>query len=85
MDTTTPLPSTPAPRGVLAGLGLAMLLPALGTSIANVALPALARQLALPSTHVQWVVIAYLLTLTAAVVAAGRLGPAIEAPGPGMK
>ena len=74
MDTTTPLPSTPAPRGVLAGLGLAMLLPALGTSIANVALPALARQFALPSTHVQWVVIAYLLTLTAAVVAAGRLG-----------
>lgn len=74
MDTTTPLSSTPAPRGVLAGLGLAMLLPALGTSIANVALPALARQFALPSTHVQWVVIAYLLTLTAAVVAAGRLG-----------
>ncbi len=73
MDTTPPLPSTPAPHGVLAGLGLAMLLPALGTSIANVALPALARQFVLPSTHVQWVVIAYLLTLTAAVVAAGRL------------
>ncbi|HEY8593980.1 MAG TPA: MFS transporter [Devosiaceae bacterium] len=58
----------------LAALSLAMLLPSLGTSIANVALPALASSFDAPFQAVQWVVIAYLLSVTTLVVAAGRLG-----------
>jgi MFS family permease len=51
-----------------------MLLSALGTSIANVALPTLAASFAAPFQAVQWLVLAYLLALTASIVAAGRLG-----------
>ncbi|MBL8383561.1 MAG: MFS transporter, partial [Burkholderiales bacterium] len=51
-----------------------MLLPSLGTSIANVALPSLAEAFDAPFQAVQWVVLAYLLATTALVVAAGRLG-----------
>jgi len=51
-----------------------MLLPSLGTSIANVALPTLAETFAAPFRDVQWIVIAYLIAVTALVVAAGRLG-----------
>jgi MFS family permease len=70
-------PAPPAARGVLVSLCLAMLLPALSASIANVALPSLARAFAAPFSSVQWVVIAYLLTITALVVSAGRLGDLI--------
>lgn len=58
----------------LAALALAMLLPSLGTSIANVALPTLASEFFVPIRSVQWVVVAYLLAVTSLVVAAGRLG-----------
>lgn len=58
----------------LAALALAMLLPSLGTSIANVALPTLTVEFSVPIRHVQWVVVAYLLAVTTLVVAAGRLG-----------
>jgi MFS family permease len=61
-------------RAVQGVLALAMLLAALGTSIANVALPALARDLAAPFAQVQGVVTAYLMALTLSVVVAGRLG-----------
>lgn len=61
-------------RAVQRVLALAMLLAALGTSIANVALPALARDLAAPYAQVQGVVTAYLAALTLSVVLAGRLG-----------
>lgn len=75
---TTPTPSAtavrPGSRGVLAALSLGMLLPSLSASIANVALPSLAQAFAAPFASVQWVVIAYLLTITALVVSAGRLG-----------
>jgi MFS family permease len=60
-------------RLVLAGLALSMLLAALGTSMANVALPALARAFDAPFQHVQWVVIAYLLAVTTLIVGVGRL------------
>jgi MFS family permease len=62
------------PRLVLASLGLTMLLPALGTSIANVALPTLAQAFGAPFHEVQWVVLAYLLAITVSIVSAGRLG-----------
>ena len=47
-------------RGALASLSLAMLLPALGTSIANVGLPDMATALHAPFQDVQWIVLAYL-------------------------
>ncbi|MXN47789.1 MFS transporter [Shinella kummerowiae] len=60
--------------GALAGLSLAILLSSLGTSIANVALPTLADVFAAPFQHVQWVVLAYLLTSTVLIASIGRLG-----------
>ncbi|POZ62032.1 MFS transporter [Chromobacterium alticapitis] len=51
-----------------------MLLASLGTSIANVALPALSLHFGVSFQHVQWVVLAYLLASTALIVGAGRLG-----------
>lgn len=58
----------------LAALSLAMLLPSLGTSIANVALPTLATSFDATMAQVQWVVISYLLAVTSLIVGAGRLG-----------
>jgi EmrB/QacA subfamily drug resistance transporter len=54
-----------------------MLLSSLGTSIANVALPTLATAFTASFQQVQWVVIAYLLTITTLIVGAGRLGDII--------
>jgi MFS family permease len=51
-----------------------MLLSSLGTSIANVGLPALGTAFAASFQEVQWVVLAYLLAITALIVSAGRLG-----------
>lgn len=62
------------PRWRLVALSLAMLLPSLGTSIANVALPDLAASFGARFVDAQWVVIAYLLAVTTLIVSAGRLG-----------
>lgn len=51
-----------------------MLLSSLGTSIANVGLPALAQAFDAPFQAVQWVVLAYLLAITTSIVSVGRLG-----------
>jgi len=66
----------PKPRYALrlAALSFGMLLPSLGTSIANVALPSLKLAFGAGSQDVQWVVIAYLMSITALLVTAGRLG-----------
>lgn len=61
-------------RGALFSLSLSMLLAALGTSIANVGLPSLAQVFDASFHAVQWVVLAYLLAITAVIVGAGRLG-----------
>ena len=58
----------------LAALSLAMLLSSLSTSVANVALPALASAFAASFHEVQWIVLAYLLAITTLVVGVGRLG-----------
>lgn len=58
----------------MAALALSMLLASLGTSIANIALPALAEAFSAPFAQVQWVVIAYLAAMTVSVVIAGWLG-----------
>lgn len=60
--------------GITITLALAMLLASLGTSIANIALPALAEAFSAPFAEVQAVVVSYLAALTVAVVIAGRLG-----------
>lgn len=63
-----------SPRWALASLSLTLLLSALGTSIANVGLPSLARHFGASFQQVQWVVLAYLLAITVLVVSVGRLG-----------
>lgn len=64
-------------RWVLASLSLSMLLSSLGTSIANVGLPALAEVFGATFQAVQWVVLAYLLAITTLIVSVGRLGDLI--------
>lgn len=58
----------------LAALSLCMLLPSLGTSIANVALPTLAQAFDASFGDVQWVVLAYLIANVTVIVSVGRLG-----------
>ena len=77
----TPTAQTPVPPAtasplseVLASLALCTLLPSLGISIANVALPTLALAWGASFARVQWVVLAYLLATTTLIVGAGRLG-----------
>lgn len=67
----------PTQHGALACLSLAMLLASLGTSIANVGLPSLVLAFDTSFQAVQWVVLAYLLAITAAVVSVGRFGDRI--------
>ena len=64
----------PSVRWTLASLCFSMLLPSLGTSIANVGLPSLAQAFDAAFQDVQWIVLAYLLAITTLVVSAGRLG-----------
>ncbi|WP_460136423.1 MFS transporter [Pseudomonas sp. S1_E04] len=64
----------PSLRGGPASLCLSMLLASLGTSIANVGLPSLAHAFDASFQAVQWVVLAYLLAITAVIVSAGSLG-----------
>lgn len=70
-------PGAPSPRWGLTSLALCTLTSALGTSLANVALPTLAQAFQASFQEVQWVVLAYLLGLTVFVVGAGRLGDAL--------
>jgi MFS family permease len=68
---------TRASRWALASLSLSVLLSALGTSSANVGLPALAQAFDASFQQVQWVVLAYLLAITSLIVGAGRAGDII--------
>ncbi len=70
-------PRPPSAHWALAALSLSTLLAALGTSIANVALPTLAQAFAASFQAVQWVVLAYLLAVTTLIVSVGRLGDLI--------
>jgi MFS family permease len=71
-------------RWTLASLSLAMLLSALGTSIANVALPSLAQAFSASIQQVQWIVLAYLLASTTLIVSVGRLGDLEEGESQGL-
>jgi len=66
-------PARRTQTGLLASLALCVLLPSLGTSSANIALPALVEALGAPMQQVQWVVLAYLLASTGLMVGVGRL------------
>jgi len=70
-------PLTPAVRWALATLALSTLLSSLGTSIANVGLPTLALAFNASFQQVQWVVLAYLLAITALIVTVGRVADLI--------
>ena len=59
---------------VASSLALSMLLSSLAVSSPNTALPSLAVAFAAPFQHVQWIILAYLLTITIMIVSAGRLG-----------
>lgn len=73
-DPVRTAPNARSARWPLVALSVPMLLSSLGTSIANVALPTLARELGASFGQAQWIVIAYLVAVTASVVGAGRLG-----------
>jgi MFS family permease len=64
-------------RWALAGLSLSMLMPSLDTSICNVALPSLSRAFGGTFQQTQWIILAYLLAITALIVGIGRLGDLI--------
>lgn len=68
---------TPSARWALASLSLSALMPSLDTSIANVGLPTLAQAFAASFQEIQWIVLAYLLTITSLIVSVGRLGDMI--------
>ena len=68
---------TPSVRWALASLSLSMLMPSLDTSIANAGLPTLAQTFDASFQQVQWIVLAYLLAITALIVSVGRLGDII--------
>jgi len=59
---------------VLAALAGATLLASLGVSIVTVALPTLAQAFSASVPSVQWVVLAYLISITVMIVLAGKLG-----------
>jgi EmrB/QacA subfamily drug resistance transporter len=68
------VPAVSSARWAVAGLSLSMLLSSLGTSVAQVGLPALAHAFGATFQAVQWVVLAYLLAVTSLIVSVGRLG-----------
>lgn len=74
MEKTSQSKSRRSSPWALAGLSLTMLMPSLATSTANIALPDLARTFAASFQAAQWIVLSYLLTVTALIVAGGRLG-----------
>lgn len=77
---TAPATAAPMPareRLALCALCLAMLMASLDTSIVHTALPTLALAFGATFRQAQWIILAYLLVLTASSVAAGRLGDAL--------
>jgi EmrB/QacA subfamily drug resistance transporter len=72
-DTVAQDTQPPSVRWALLSLSLSMLMSSLGTSIANVGLPAMAQAFDAPFQDVQWIVLAYLLVITSLIVSAGRL------------
>ncbi len=62
------------PLPILISLSAATLTASLGISVASVLLPALSNVFSVSVSDVQWVVLAYLMSVTVTIVSAGRLG-----------
>ncbi len=75
-DTTPPVRPTrvPGPMVIAAATGLGVFLSALDSSIVNVSLVTVARDLAVGREEIQWVVVAYLLVYTAFMPLMGKVG-----------
>jgi len=73
--TPTPPPDAPAlPRWrVFPPIALGVIMATLDASVVNIALPTLQRQFAARFTTVEWVVLAYSVTITGLLLSAGRL------------
>jgi len=71
MKTEKPTPNNGL---VLTSLAGSILLASLGISISTVALPTLTTTFSASVQQVQWVVLAYLISLTVSIVSAGRMG-----------
>ena len=75
MARSQPLPDPSAKKWwAMLGVGLGVLMFTLDTSIVNIALPTLVQVLHTDFATIQWVVLSYLLVLTAVVLGAARLG-----------
>lgn len=72
-----PPQSTSAKWWVMLGVGLGVLMFTLDTSIVNIALPTLVEVFQTTFATIQWVVLSYLLVVTALVLGAARLGDMI--------
>src|SRR5256714_4274067 len=68
---------SPRGRGILAATVLASGMAFLDGTVVNVALPTLARELGASLSGLQWIVDAYLLTLSAFILLGGTLGDVI--------
>ena len=66
-----------APWSVFAAVALGTFMATLDSSIVNVALPTLARTFHAGVTQIEWVALAYVLTITALLLPFGRLGDAL--------
>ena len=71
---TPPSPSSSAKWWAMLGVGLGILMFTLDTSIVNVALPTLVQVFQTTFATIQWVVLSYLLVITALVLGVARLG-----------
>ena len=68
----------PLPRWrVFPALALGTVMATLDLSVVNIALPTLARRFGVPLTVIEWVVLAYVLTITGLLLTLGRIADAI--------
>lgn len=63
--------------GILAALSVSLLASSIATSIANIALPTLAKAFSASFQEVQWVVLGYNLVITTLIVSVGKFGDTI--------
>ena len=71
---TPPNPSPNSKWWAMLGIGLGVLMFTIDSSIVNIALPTLVKTLNTSFATIQWVVLSYLLIVTALVLGAARLG-----------
>lgn len=60
--------------GVLVSIGMFAFMSNLDSSIVNIAMPIMAKQLNVPMNQIEWVVSSYLIVLTSLLLLFGKLG-----------